>query len=94
MPTHGRFQIKRISPEGATPTTYQISFEPLQGGEFAGSVEAVQLREFLRDKLRLREDSVQALADELRSQGHVLIPDVELSESELAAAGLEYLSAA
>jgi len=94
MPTHGRFQIKRISPEDATTTTYQISYERLQGGEFVGSVEAEDLQGFLRDKLRLREDSAKALEDELRSQGRVLIPDLELSESELAAAGLEYLSAA
>jgi hypothetical protein len=40
-----------------------ISYEPLQGGEFVGSVEAEHLREFLSDKLRLREDSVQALRE-------------------------------
>ena len=94
MPTHGRFQIKRISTEDATPATYQISYEPFQGGEFTGSVEAEHLHEFLRHRLELSEDSVQALEDELQSRGHVLIPEVELSESVLAAAGLEYLSAA
>jgi hypothetical protein len=63
----------------------------VQGGEFVGSVEAKHLKEFLRDKLRLREDSVEALADELRSRGHVIISELELSESDLGAAGLQYL---
>ena len=94
MPTHGRFQIKRISPEDTEAGTYQISYERSQGGEFVGSVEAEHLPEFLRNKLRLSESSVQALEDELRSQGHVIVPDLQLSESDLAAAGLEYLSAA
>jgi len=94
MPTHGRFQIKPISSDDLGVPTYQISYERLQGGEFVGSVEAEHLPKFLRTKLRLGESSVQRLEDELRSRGHVLIPDVELSESGLSAAGLEYISAA
>lgn len=94
MSTHGRFQIKRISPEGRNTPTYQISFERFQGGEFVGSVEAAHLEQFLRDKLRLTESSVQELMDELRSRGHVIITDLELSESDLAGAGLDYLSPA
>jgi hypothetical protein len=94
MSTRGRFQIKCISPEGGNTSTYQISFERFQGGEFVGSVEAEHLEQFLRDKLRLTESSVRALMDEMRSSGHVLIPDLELAESDLAAAGLDYLSPA
>jgi hypothetical protein len=94
MSTRGRFQIKSITPEGGSTPTYQISFERRQGGEFVGSVEAQHLGLFLREKLRLTEGSVHALLNELRSRGHVLIPDLELAESDLAAAGLDYLSPA
>ena len=94
MATHGRVQIKRISPERGKLSTYQNSFERFQGGEFVGSVEAEHLEQFLRDKLRLTESSVQSLMDELRLRGHVIITDLELSESDLAAAGLDYLGPA
>ena len=93
MPVHGRFQIKRISPEGAV-STYQISFEPFPGGVFAGSVEAENLEQFLREKLRLTESSVEVLIDEVGARGHVIVPDIELSESEMAAAGMQYLKPA
>jgi predicted N-acetyltransferase YhbS len=94
MSVSGRFQIKRISPEDASAVTFQVSFERFQGGEFVGSVEAEHLSEFLREKLRLSESSVRALGDELRSHGHVIVPELELSESDLAAAGLAYLDPA
>ena len=94
MSVSGRFQIKRISAERATAATYQISFERFQGGEFIASVEAAYLTEFLRERLRLSESSVQALVDALRSREHVLVPELELSESDLAAAGMNYLDPA
>ena len=59
-----------------------------------GSGEAEHLEQFLRHKLRLAESSVKDLMDELRSRGHVIIPDLELAEADLAGAGLEYLSPA
>lgn len=59
-----------------------------------GSVEADHLEQFLRDKLRLTESSVRALMDDVRSTGHVILTDLELAESDLAAAGLDYLSPA
>jgi hypothetical protein len=94
MAKHGRFQIKPISLEREGPVTYQISFEELQGGAFVGSVEGEHLEQFLREKLRLKQSSVEALLDELRRQGHVLISDMELGESDLGSAGLQYLSPA
>ena len=93
MSSHGRFQIKRISPEGA-PITYQISHELFQGGAFVGSVEGEHLEDFLRDKLRLRQESVDALMRAVRERGHVILPDLELSESDMAGAGLQYLAPA
>jgi len=94
MSTRGRFQIKRISPAGDPSLTYQVSHESLQGGEFVGSVEGEHLQEFLRKKLRLAPDVVRSLIDELQRSGHVLLPDAEMSEADLAAAGLDYLDPA
>ncbi len=92
MSVKGRFQIKRISrPESSHPT-YQITHETYQGGEFVGSVEAEHLKEFLRERLRLAPESVEGLLDEVRLRGHVLIADVDLSESDMAAGGMEYIS--
>ncbi len=92
MSVKGRFQIKRISPANSSHPTYQISHEIYQGGEFVGSVEAEHLKEFLRERLRLAPESVEGLMDEVRLRGHLLIPDVELSESDMAAGGMEYIS--
>ncbi len=88
----GRFQIKRVSPATDKQPTFQITHESYQGGEFVGTVEAEHLKEFLRDRLRLSPDSVEGLLDEVHLRGHVLINDVELSETEMAAAGMEYIS--
>ena len=88
----GRFQIKRISLAGGNHPTCQISYERYQGGEFVGSVEAEHLKEFLRERLRLSPASVEGLLDEVELHGHVLINDAELSEVDLAAAGMQYLS--
>jgi hypothetical protein len=92
MSIKGRFQIKRISPVKSTHPTYQISHETYQGGEFVGSVEAEHLKEFLRERLRLAPESVQGLLDEVHLHGHVLIQDVELSEIDMAAGGMEYIT--
>jgi hypothetical protein len=92
MSVKGRFQIKRISPAESTHLTYQISHETYQGGEFVGSIEAEHLKEFLRERLRLAPDSVEGLLDEVQLRGHVLIPDVELSQTDMAAAGMEYIT--
>ena len=88
----GRFQIKRISRAESNYPTYQISYESHHGGEFVGSVEAEHLKEFLRDRIRLSPSSVEGLLDEVAINGHVLIEDAELSEFDMAAAGMQHLS--
>ncbi len=92
MSVKGRFQIKRISPANSSHPTYQISHETYQGGEFVGSIEAEHLKEFLRERLRLAPESVEGLLDEVHLRGHVLIPDVELSQADMAAGGMEYIT--
>ena len=87
----GRLQIKLISPANATDLTYEIIHEGRHGGEFFISVEAEELKNFLREKLRLSEKSVQELLKELYDNGHVLVDDIELSESDMASAGMQYL---
>jgi hypothetical protein len=86
----GRFQIKR-SAESETDTTYEITHEAKHGREFFVSVEGEHLEDFLRSKLRLSEESVQGLLKEVHDNGHVLIDDAELSESEMASAGMQYI---
>ena len=88
----GRFQIKRISVAGSRFPTYQITHENYQGGEFVGSVEAEHLKEFLRERMRLSPSSVEGLLDEVDLNGQVLIEDVELSEVDMAAAGMQHMS--
>ncbi len=87
----GRLQIKRISPANATDLTYEISYEAKHGGEFFMSVEGGHLKDFLREKLRLSEGSVQGVLKELYDNEHVLVDDVELSESDMASAGMQYI---
>jgi hypothetical protein len=60
--------------------------------EGGASVEAEHLEEFLREKLRLSPDSVEELLAEVTLKGHVIIPDTELSETDMAAAGMQHLS--
>jgi hypothetical protein len=88
----GRFQIKCISRQNSKYPTYQISHESYQGGEFVGSVEPAHLKEFLREKLRLSPESVEALLDEVHLRGHAVIKDVELSETDMASAGMQYIT--
>jgi hypothetical protein len=92
MMVKGRFQIKRISQAGSKFPTYQITHENYQGGEFVGSIEAEHLKDFLRDRMRLAPSSVEGLLDEVELNGHVLIEDAELSENDMAAAGMQHMS--
>jgi hypothetical protein len=87
----GRLQIKRFSPPRETDATYQITHEAKHGGEFFIAVEREHLEDFLREKLRLSADSVQELLNKVYQDGHVLIDDVELPESEMASAGMQYI---
>jgi hypothetical protein len=87
----GRLQIKCISPANATDLTYEITHEGKHGREFFISVEGEHLKDFLREKLRLSEESVQILLKQLYDSGHVLVDDVELSESDMASAGMQYI---
>ena len=86
----GRFQIKRISPASAADLTYEISHEG-RHGEFFISVEGDDLKHFLRERLRLSEESVQELLKDLYDNGHVLVDNVDLSESDMASAGMQYI---
>jgi hypothetical protein len=87
----GRLQIKRISPADAADLTYEIIHEGKHGREFFISVEDDHLKDFLREKLRLSEESVQQLLKELYGNGHVLVDDVQLSASDMASAGMQYI---
>ena len=86
----GRFQIKRISPANAADLTYQISHEG-RHGEFFISVEGEDLKHFLRERLHLSEESVQELFKDLYDNGHVLVDNVDLSESGMASAGMQFI---
>ncbi len=89
MPT-GRFQIKRISPAGSADSTYQISHES-KHGEFYTTVDRTHLNSFLREKLRISESSVEHLLRQVDDHGHVVVDDAELSESDMASAGMQYV---
>lgn len=87
----GRLQIKNISPAGEQPPTYEIIHENYDGGEFVGSVQGDHLGRFLHETLRMDDAFVERLLDELYLKGKTVVPDVSLSDTELAASGLQPL---
>ena len=87
----GRLQIKNISPAGEKPVAYELIHENATGEEFVGSVQADHLGKFLHETLRMDSEFVERLLDEVYLHGRTVVPDVSLSDTELAASGLKRL---
>jgi len=92
---HGTFDIRRTSNAESTLERYQVRYEDLAGNSFSGSVDPHDLRELLYDKLALglTDEQLDKNYDRLLREGHIVFPEIEMREEELAGAGLAYLSA-
>ena len=92
---HGTFDIRRTTNAGSTVERYQVRYEDLAGNSFAGNMDSGDLRELLYDKLSLglTDDQLDQDYDRLRREGHIVFPEIEMREEELAGAGLTYLPA-
>ena len=62
---------------------------------FSGNVDPHDLRELLYDKLALglTDEQLDTDYDRLLREGHIVFPEIEIREEELAGAGLTYLPA-
>jgi len=89
---HGTFAIRRTSNAG-TVERYQVRYEDLAGNSFAGNMDSQDLRVLLYDKLSLglTNDQLDQDYDRLLREGHIVFPEIEMREEELAGAGLNYL---
>ena len=67
---------------------FQFTFNA-GGTAYSKVFEEPHLREFLIEDLGLREDVSDTAMDQLRSLGNATIADVELSENDAAAMGME-----
>lgn len=90
---HGTFAIRRTSNSESPVERYQVRYEDLAGNSFAGNVDSQDLRELLYDKLSLglTNDQLDQDYDRLQREGHIVFPEIEMREEELAGAGLTYL---
>lgn len=90
----GRLEIKRVSPGANEDVTYEVMLLPRTGGLFVGSIFRQHLEEFLRVRLRLEPAAVDAALSQVREQDHASVDDVEITEMDLSAAGMNYLKEA
>lgn len=67
---------------------YQFIFNA-GGNSFSNVFDEPKLVELMGDEMGLRSDVIDQALSVLRRDGHVTIPDVELSENHAAALGLQ-----
>ena len=92
---HGTLAIRRNTRVGSTVDIYQVRYEDLAGNSFVASMNQKELRELLYDKLAvgLSDDELDREYNRLTDEGHIMFPEIEMREEELAGAGLRYLPA-
>ena len=92
---HGTLDIRRNTRVGSPIEVYQVRYEDLAGNSFVASMNKDELRELLYDKLGLAvdDDELDREYNRLINEGHILFPEIEVREDELAGAGLKYLPA-
>lgn len=89
---HGTFDIRRTSNAESTLERYQVRYEDLAGNSFSGSMDSQDLRELLyhRLALNLTDDELDRDYDRLLRDGHIVFPEIEMRDDELAGAGLVF----
>lgn len=88
---HGTLDIRRTS--NADREIYQVRYEDLAGDSFTGSMSREELHELLYEKLSLNltDEELDRAYDRLTREGHIIFPEIEMREDELAGVGLRYL---
>ena len=71
---------------------YQFTFSA-GGNAYSKVFDEKHLLQFLAEGLALRADVCDTAMDQLRALGNATIPDVELSENDAAAMGMEEVGA-
>lgn len=92
---HGTLDIRRTTDSRSDVQSYQVRYEDLAGNSFAGSMTNDDLRELLYERLGLNvgDEDLDQDYERLLRDGHVIFPEIEIREDELAGAGLKYLPA-
>lgn len=90
---HGTLDIRRNSVLTSPVPVYQVRYEGLSGNSFTGSMNSDDLHELLYRKLAMgvTNEELDRDYDRLIREGHIIFPEIDLRESELAGAGLMYL---
>jgi hypothetical protein len=90
---HGSLDIRRNTNLQSDIQVYQVRYEDLEGNSFSASMNKEDLRELLYEKLALdlSDEQLDAEYDRLSREGHIIFPEIELRDNELAGAGLQYL---
>ena len=90
---HGTLDIRRNSNPASSVEVFQVRYEDLAGESFAGSMNRDELRELLYHKLALNlgDGDLDRAYENVMKEGHVILPEIEMRENELAGAGLRYL---
>lgn len=73
---------------GARVPQYQFIYND-GGNTYSRTLDETNLVELLSDEIGLRPDIVDAALKGVRKDGHTTIPDVDISENEAAAIGLQ-----
>jgi len=92
---HGTLDIRRNSNVASPVEIYQVRYEDPTGNSFVASMNKDELRELLYRKLALDLSNEELDSDYARlvREGHIIFPEIEVRENELAGAGLRYLPA-
>ena len=92
---HGSLDIRRNTNLQSTVQIFQVRYEDLAGNAFAASMNKDDLRELLYDKLALdlSDEELDSEYKRLLDDGHIILPEIEIRDEEVAGAGLKYLPA-
>ncbi len=93
MPGYLHIFVLDRAPDGRTAgskVSYQVSYTT-PGSAFVRAYDPEYLREFLITKVALDDAAVDRILTQLRTTGRANIADVEFSEQEAAALGMEQI---
>lgn len=91
---HGTLDIRKAFSASPNGDVYQVRYEDLAGESFMASMDKEDLRKLLYDKLaiNLPDGELDRAFDCAVHDGHMIFPEIEMREDELAGAGMRYLA--
>jgi hypothetical protein len=90
MPT-GKLEIKNIAHRGDPEPTYEALFLTDTTSLWTTSVSGADLEELLYEKLRLSLENADQLLADVRSNGHGVLENLSVEETDLVGAHMRYL---